>query len=312
MYQKISSIRVVASAVVLLILAACGQSEAPGKNKAVDATPVEASANAPENPLGAIIAAQPAETKARYAYRHPKETLEFFGIEPGMTVVEALPGGGWYTKIIAPYLGVDGAVIGADYDQALFPLFGFFSDEALEAKKTWTTDWPERAASWFDTPVARIDAFQFGSMPSQLEGTVDAVLFIRALHNLARFEGQGGFQTAALQETLKALKPGGVVGVVQHMAPEDADDSWAGGAAGYIKKSYVIATLEAAGLELVAESDINRNPKDQPTNDDIVWRLPPTLHGTKDNPEQAAINTAIGESDRMTLLFRKPADGADK
>ena len=105
---------------------------------------------------------------------------------------------------------------------------------------------------------------------------------------------------------MEALKPGGVVGVVQHMAPEDAPDEWATGAAGYLKKSFVIATMEGAGFELVAESDINENPADQPTTDDIVWRLPPTLFGAAENPEQAESNKVIGESNRMTLLFRKP------
>ena len=112
--------------------------------------------------------------------------------------------------------------------------------------------------------------------------------------------------TEALADAYGALRPGGIVGVVQHMAPEDADDAWADGSAGYLKKSAVIATLEGAGFELVAESDINVNPQDQPTAEDMVWRLPPTLYGSRDNPEQAAAMNAIGESTRMTLLFRKP------
>ena len=81
---------------------------------------------------------QPEETQARYGARHPAETLTFFGIEPGMTVVETLPGGGWYTRILLSYLGEEGKVIGADYAAEMFPLFGFFSEERIEAKKTWT------------------------------------------------------------------------------------------------------------------------------------------------------------------------------
>ena len=289
---------------LLLSLAACSDSEAP--TEVAHKAPVAAEGDA----LNTILAAQPDEARDRYKYRNPKETIEFFGIKPGMTVVEVLPGGGWYTKILAPYIGPKGTLIGADYDPSLFPLFGFFSEERLEAKKTWATDWPLQAAGWFDQPVAGLQAFQLGSMPAQLEGEVDAILFIRALQNLARFEDQGGFMTAAMEETVKALKPGGIVGVVQHMALEGMPDDWASGSAGYLKKSFVIATLEAAGLEFVAESAINENPKDRPTTDDVVWRLPPSLSGSKDNPEQAAANRAIGESNRMTLLFRKPAGGA--
>lgn len=307
-----TSTRTALTATVLLTIAACGQDNSPADADAVMETPAveEAVASAPvmDSPLAAILATQPAEAQARYGFRHPRETIEFFGIEPGMNVIEALPGGGWYTKILAPYVGNDGTIVGADYDQALFPLFGFFTEEQLEEKKTWVADWQEQAAGWFDTPVADLDAFQFGSMPAHMDGEMDAVLFIRALHNLARFEGEGEFMTTALAETLRALKPGGIVGVVQHMAPEDAPDEWANGSAGYLKKSFVVATLEAAGLELVAESDINTNPKDQPTTDDIVWRLPPTLFGSQDNPEMAAANTAIGESNRMTLLFQKPEE----
>jgi len=244
--------------------------------------------------------------QARFAARHPGDTLAFFGIEPGMKVLEALPGGGWYSKILAPYLGSDGLLVGVDYDKALFPFFGFFSEEQLAAKETWVQDWLEQAQAWFDTPVAAIDAFQFGAMPDRLEGSLDAALFIRAVHNLARFEKDVAFLTTALANTKAALKPGGIVGVVQHMAPKDAADTWADGSAGYLKKSFVIAKFEAAGFEFVGESDINVNALDQPTGDDSVWRLPPTLSGSEEDSEMAAAMNAIGESTRMTLLFKKP------
>jgi predicted methyltransferase len=255
--------------------------------------------------LTAVLAAQPESIKARYEYRHPQETLEFFGIEPGMTVVEALPGGGWYTKILVPYLGTEGMLIGVDYNPSLYPLFGMMSDEALAAKDTWPEDWVETARGWFDAPVATIDAYQFGSLSSALDGRVDAVLFIRALHNLARFDDKGDFLSEALADAYRVLKPGGVLGVVQHMAPESAPDAWASGDAGYLKKSFVVARAEQAGFELVDESNVNVNPKDQPTADDRVWRLPPTLAGAQDDPELAEERRAIGESTRMTLKFRK-------
>ena len=99
---------------------------------------------------------------------------------------------------------------------------------------------------------------------------------------------------------------GGIVGVVQHMAPETASDDWADGSRGYLKKTFLIAQMKKAGFDFVASSDINLNAKDQPTEKDIVWRLPPTFHGSKDKPELKKQYMAIGESNRMTLTFRKP------
>ena len=256
--------------------------------------------------LDATLAAQPAETRARYPARHPLETLTFFGIKPGQHVIEALPGSGWYTKILLSVLGSEGRLSGADYAFAMYPKFNFYSDEQIEAKKTWTTTWTAEAQTWRGDDGAAVDAFVFGSMPASLDGQADAVLFIRALHNLARFEHDGGYLTTALAEARRALKSGGIVGVVQHVAPESASDTWADGSNGYLKKSFVIEKLTAAGFELVGESDVNLNPRDQPTENDFVWRLPPSLATSKDDPEAAARYRAIGESSRMTLLFRKP------
>jgi predicted methyltransferase len=256
--------------------------------------------------LGAVLADQPESVQARYEWRHPAETLGFFGVEPGMTVVEALPGGGWYSKILIPYLGAEGALIGVDYSLEMYPMFGFFSDEILESKKSWVSDWTAEAGEWRGDDGAAVSGFVFGSLPEQMKGTADAVLFIRALHNLNRFEGQGGFLTTALQNAFDVLKPGGIVGVVQHQAAEDKPADWANGAMGYLKKSTVIAAMEKAGFELVGESTVNENPKDQPGSKDVVWRLPPTLSIEDDNEETADAMRAIGESNRMTLKFRKP------
>jgi predicted methyltransferase len=255
--------------------------------------------------LDAVLSAQPEEVQARYDARHPAETLAFFGIEPGMTLVEALPGGGWYSKILIDYLGPEGELIGADYAVDMFPLFGFFSEEALEAKKTWVNDWSEEANGWVEGG-ATVTAFQLGSLPESMEGTADAVVMIRALHNLARFEGQGGFLTAAVQDVYDVLRPGGVLGVVQHEARPDMPDDFATGSGGYLKKSFVIEQMEAAGFEFIEDSDINQNAKDQPQEGDVVWRLPPTLATTREDPDGRAAMQAIGESNRMTLKFRKP------
>jgi predicted methyltransferase len=190
----------------------------------------------------------------------------------------------------------------------MYPLFGFFSEEQLKEKETWTESFTADAVEWAGADGATVGAFVFGSMPDEMNGTADAVLFIRALHNLARFEDQGEFLTASLQNAFDALKPGGTLGVVQHQAPDGMPEGWAGGQMGYLEKGFVIATLEEAGFEFVASSDINENPNDQPGAEDIVWRLPPSLVTSRDNPELKAELEAIGESNRMTLKFRKPAE----
>lgn len=256
--------------------------------------------------LQAVLDAQTDEVKARYAHRHPAETLGFFGIQPGMTVVEVLPGGGWYSRILADYLGQDGHLIGADYAQDMFPLFGFFSDEAIAARENWVETWTAEATEWGIENPAQVSAFRLGSLPEDMRGTADAVLFIRALHNLARFETQGAYLSAALKDAWDALKPGGVLGVVQHRAPADHPEESVTGARGYLRTDFVIQRLEAAGFVFEEASEINANPMDQPSVEDVVWRLPPTLATSRDNEELKAQLTAIGESDRMTLRFRKP------
>jgi predicted methyltransferase len=255
--------------------------------------------------LAAVLESQPEEVQARYAHRHPAETLGFFGIAPGSVVVEALPGRGWYTKILSPYLGADGKVIGADYSRDMYPLFGFFDEEFLNKKETWVEDFTAGAKDWSGQDGAPVTAFVFGSMPDEMKGQADAVLFIRALHNLARFEKDGGFLTAALQDAYDVLKPGGIVGVVQHQARDEMPDEWAGGQNGYLKDDFVIAVMQEAGFEFVGMNDINSNEKDQPSDSDIVWRLPPSLATSKEDPELKAAMEAIGESNRMTLKFRK-------
>ena len=144
-------------------------------------------------------------------------------------------------------------------------------------------------------------------MGDQFAGTADAVVLFRAVHHLNRFDHMGGHFGVALEDMMAVLKPGGVVGIVQHRAPEGNDDQWANGDNGYVKQSLVIKRFTDAGFEFVGESELNANAKDQPTEEDFVWRLPPSLGTSKDNPELREEMTMIGESDRMTLLFRKPS-----
>jgi predicted methyltransferase len=225
-----------------------------------------------------------------------------------MTVVEALPGGGWYTKILLPYLGGDGHLVGANYPLDLWPNFQFANEEFMAEMSQWLETWLAGAEEWRGEDGASINAFWFGAMPEEMAGTADVVFFVRMLHNVSRFqsEGKGDYLDMALRDAYDALKPGGVLGVVQHHAPDNTSDEWANGSHGYMKKSVVIDKIVAAGFEFEAESDINANEKDQPSGDDIVWRLPPTYATSRDNEELKAKYAAIGESNRMTLKFRKP------
>lgn len=277
---------------------------APESTADVDETVTPAAVE--EDRLAKVLSAQPDEVQARYPYRHPQETIEFFGIEPGMTVVEGLPGGGWYTKLLLPYLGKDGHLIGANYALDMWPNFQFGTEEFVETMRTWTTDWPAEAEEWRDDDSATIDAFVFGSMPESMAGTADVVFLVRVLHNVANFEEEGGYLTALLDDAFVALKPGCTLGIVQHHARDELSDEFADGSHGYLKKSFVIAAAEQAGFEFVAESDINSNANDQPGEDDIVWRLPPSFATSADNPELKADLAEVGESNRMTLKFRKP------
>jgi len=326
MYKK-STCLILISATALLTLAACQQSpEPPAANEAPTEPMVEESsetankimepateaAPAPSSGerLDAILAAQPDEVQARYGARNPRATLEFFRIEPGMTVVEALPSSGWYSKILIPYLGEEGRLIGANYPTSLFEQFGFATPEFMEDIADWPETFPTEAADWCEDDCATVEGFWLGALPESHEGTADAVLFIRALHNMARFQNEGidQFLDQAMNDAFAVLKPGGVFGLVQHEISEDVSDEAATGAGGYLKRSFVIAAAEAAGFVLDEVSDINSNPMDQAAEGDIVWRLPPALGTTEEGSEERAAMEEIGESNRMTLRFRKPAE----
>lgn len=255
--------------------------------------------------LDQVMAARPDEDKVRDQYRNPKETLLFFGVEPGMTVVETFPGGGWYTKILVPYLGPDGRYIAADYTIDVFEknyryLLGDFPADQRAFFESFPERFPAFVKQLTDTPPAT-DTFFINHAPANLNGAVDVILFIRVLHNLNRFDRSELDGAAA--EAFRLLKPGGVAGVVQHRAQPDMPDDWADGNNGYLKEARVIDAFEGAGFELEATANFNANPKDRPSTDEYVWRLPPVSFGCGEN---CAAYEAIGESDRMTMRFRKP------
>jgi predicted methyltransferase len=319
------------SIMIVLFLCACRPTEEPRAPEAAE--PVETAAESEEasdapsgemaqepaaggeaepGGLEAVLAAQPDEIQARYDARHPRETLEFFGIEPGMTVVEALPGGGWYTRILLPYLGSEGRLIAANYPLDMWPNFPFADEAFMERIGQWPEQFPTQARGWCEEDCAEVDTFWFGDLPAEVEGTADAVLFIRILHNMANFQNQGtdDYLDQAFADAFAALKPGGVLGVVQHEARDDMPDEWADGSAGYLKQGFVIDRARAAGFELVESSPINNNPNDRPSTEEVVWRLPPSLSVPEDADNAEVLRAryeAIGESNRMTLRFRKPA-----
>lgn len=257
--------------------------------------------------LAGILKAQSTDTKTRYAARRPAETLSFCEVRQGDTVIETLPGGGWYSRILYPYLGAQGRLIGAQYPTSLFKRFGW-DDDRLQRVLGRDKQWSKSIAT---DPVAKggaIDTYKMTKMPEALNGMADSILFIRSLHNLNRFGDDTGYLKDSLAEAYRSLKPGGTACVVQHAADEAAPDAWANGSNGYLKKSFVIAAFKQAGFKLAAETDMHANPKDRPTTAESVWRLPPNLRVSDDNADKRRAYEKIGESNRMTLKFIKPAE----
>lgn len=255
--------------------------------------------------LSRVLAAQPGSIKERYGARHPLETLNFFEIREGDVVIETLPGRGWYSGILYSYLGKKGKLIGAHYPREIFVKFGW--DEArIKTFVDRGKNWPKSVSEANSGKGGELDSFTMAKMPDRFSGVADKVLFIRSLHNLNRFNKDGGFFDKAIEEAFRSLKSGGIVGVVQHRAPETATDEWADGSRGYLKQSKIIAAFENAGFKFVEAREINANPKDKPSGSDVVWRLPPILRGSKKGSDKWTQYKNIGESDRMTLKFVKP------
>ena len=232
------------------------------------------------------------ENAARDAYRHPYDTLQFFGIRPDMKVVELAPGGGWYTEILAPYLHNDGLMIATASDPA--------SDNE-QSKRSY-----QRFKQRLDARPAVFDKVVLGvfepphNIHYAAKNSVDMVLTFRNIHNW--IANENGSVKAVFQSAFDALKPGGVFGVVEHRLPANkAQDDKA--STGYVHEAYVIQMAQSVGFKLAGTSEINANPKDNADHEGGVWALPPT-YANKDKDKAAY--QAIGESDRMTLKFIKP------
>ena len=227
--------------------------------------------------------------KPRDKYRHPAETLSFFGVAPNQSVIEYSPGGGWYTRILMPLLAAHGHYIAVVSN----------NPKAIEGARKLIAPLPGAAR-------AEVNGFDIAAATMAKPNSVDRVLTFRNIHNLLMPEDggakDGSVARAFFRAAYKALKPGGILGVVDHRLPEKADVTREQ-TSGYVKRSTVIRLATEAGFKLAGESEINANPKDSADWPNGVWTLPPTLT-LKD--QDRAKYLAIGESDRMTLRFVKP------
>jgi predicted methyltransferase len=283
-----------------LILAACATgtpnaSGFPAEDASGSASAAADSASA-RMALDAVLAGswRDANNSARDVYRHPRETLSFFGVTEKQTVIEITPGNGWYTEVLGPYLRNDGHYVAAIWDDAIpgQPGYRYRLNDQLRAKVAGNT-------SVYGTPELRVfdpKAPVFGPV-----GSADTVLTFRNAHNWV----SDGDADAYFKAFFAVLKPGGTLGVVDHRAKPGTDLATMK-ESGYLTEALVIDYATQAGFVLEAKSEVNANPKDTTDHPNGVWTLPPTNnHPAADDAKYRA----IGESDRMTLRFRKPARG---
>lgn len=232
-----------------------------------------------------------AKSQARDIYRHPVETLNFFGLRPNMTVVELWPGGGWFTEILAPILVDKGKLIVTNFDP------NSPNKNTAAGAKRFNDKLAANPKVFGKVQVATIDP------PSQLrlgsDGSADMVLTFRNIHNWV----SAGYEAQIYKAAFNVLKSGGILGVEEHRAAAGVTDAAKSADNGYMPEAYVIQKIEAAGFKLLSKSEINANPKDTKNYKGGVWSLPPTLTlGQEDRGKYLQ----IGESDRMTLKFIKP------
>jgi predicted methyltransferase len=272
---------------------ACGgapppQNPNPPKSADVDLGPAPADGNARLD--WAIAGAQrSARNRARDGFRHPKETLAFFGVTKDSHVVELWPGRGWYTEILAPFLRDSGKLTVTNFDPK----------SAQGERKEMAAGYDQMLAAapgvYGKVTVARVNPP--GDIVLGPDGSADVVLTFRNFHNWI----MGGFAQNVVAAAFKVLKPGGVFGVVEHRASPGTDAKKAADT-GYVPEQAIIDMAQAAGFKLAGKSEINANPKDDHDHPGGVWALPPSLrNGDKDKAKYLA----IGESDRMTLKFVK-------
>jgi len=274
-----------------LLLGACGGDKTPEVEKVMETVEQVV----PE--ISAIDAAIAGDWRSEHAkrdkFRNPKPTLEFFGLAPGQSVMEISPGGGgWYTGVLAPYI----KQAGGTYTAAVFEASGGERAVASNARLL---------EKYADSDIfGQINTVEFGATSGAMgDGNFDLILSFRNVHNWMG----GGYADKAFADFYAALKPGGVLGIVEHRLPESAEQN-PKGSTGYVQVSYTKDLAKKAGFEFVGASEVNANPKDTADHPYGVWTLPPISHAPDDAPEDfdADAYLAIGESDRYTLKFRKP------
>jgi predicted methyltransferase len=279
-------------------ISACSKQEPAAQAPAAAQT-----APAAEDPLAASVNSESrsAEDKARDQYRHPQEALAFWGLQPGMTVLEVQPGGGWWTEILAPYAHATGGkyyATAADLD----------NPELSEGARKARAEFEARFAAKPEV-YGPVQLVNFGAKSKPLpENTFDFALSARSVHGWMG----NGMTEKVLKDLYGSLKPGGILAIEQHRANPGKQDPKA--ASGYVTEAYVIEQAQKAGFELVDRSEINANPADTKDHPFGVWTLPPTKRtrpysegpDAHDPKFDRTKYDAIGESDRMTLKFRKP------
>lgn len=280
------------------LMASCGDNSAATSAATPGAAP-SAEGPAPGGLEGAVAGSWRTEAeKARDQWRHPVETLTFFGVKSSDTVVEIAPGGGWYTAILGPWLKSGGGKL---YAAHVDPAMSANAKAQVDAFSAAFVAHPETYGDITLTVGSRTSP---GLAP---DGTADAVLTFRNVHNWMA----GGYADKIFADAFRALKPGGVLGVEEHRLPSARDQDLTA-STGYVLESYVVQLAENAGFKLEESSEINANPKDTANHPLGVWMLPPNLRAPQPGTPEAegydkAKYEAIGESDRMTLRFRKPA-----
>ena len=240
---------------------------------------------------GAIQHPTRAEDSQRDAFRHPAETLAFFHVGPHMNVGEYAPGGGWYSRLLGHYLGGEGELVGLYAN----PLNATSDAERQDRIRAAAAGFGEEVAGYTGLAADNFSGMTLETIPEDQKGTFDRILVIRSLHGITR----AGIADTEIRAMRELLKDDGYLGVVQHRAKEDAPWTYANGTRGYLRQQDVVDFMRLNGFDLVASSEINANPNDTADHEGGVWEMPP-VQSTK-----RADLADKGESDRMTLLFKK-------
>lgn len=234
------------------------------------------------------------QDQPRDAARHPVETLTFFGVAPTMKVGEYAPGGEWYSRLLGLYLGKQGHLVGLYFNTQS----GAFKPDSQEKIRKSAAEYPADVAKFTGIDASHFAGYTLDAVPEAEKGTFDVIIIPRMMHNLLNWN----IADSEIKAMRGLLKPGGLIGIEQHRAKADAPYSYTDGSKGYLREADVIRFMELNGFTLAGKSEANANPKDSANWPDGVWTLPPTF-ALKD--QDKAKYQAIGESDRMTLLFRK-------